>query len=183
MSAYKEDNRYIIIADWLEKQVSDSSITDGTIRNHLKLSKTTFYRLKSKASQELKRRLDIKQNVIEEIIVQETGNAQKEILKTKADRLLNLQKQIDDTQKDLDAGTTTRYITVDGSVKALEAKLSATEKAILRRTITQIQAEISKIEGDYAVPKGDIPAAPSIANAVAINITVLNSEIPIAENE
>ena len=50
------EQKIIKIADWLEKQILDSTISDGTIRNNLKLSRTSFYRLKPKAVIEVNQR-------------------------------------------------------------------------------------------------------------------------------
>lgn len=134
-----------LLADWLERQALDSSITDGTIWNKLKLSKSSFYRLKPKAVAVVNARLQERQKVIEQVKSQEAVEQAKNDLKTRMDRLLILQKQVDAIQKDLDD---------DENLK--RKKLSPMDKAYLRKTMKDIQAEISKIEGDYAPEKRDI---------------------------
>lgn len=127
--------KVILVADWLERQVSDSSITDETIWNELKLSKSSFYRLKPKAIPELNRRAGIRQEAMEQANVQEATERAKKGLKSKTDRLLLLQEQIEEILEDL-------VITE-----------STTDKAYLRKVIKDLQSEISKIEGDYAAEK------------------------------
>ena len=57
-----------------------------------------------------------------------------------------LQNQVDELLEDL------KYAKKPGS------KVSITDKAYLRKTIKDIQAEISKIEGDYAPNKKEVSA-------------------------
>lgn len=77
-------------------------------------------------------------------IVLETTEAVKSGLKSKLERVLLLQKLVDDIQVDLDA--------CNKSKKGAKV-ISVTDKAYMRKTIKDIQAEISKIEGDYAPTK------------------------------
>lgn len=141
------------VADWLEKQVLDNSITDGTIWDNLGLSRTNFYRLKPKAMLLVDSRQSQRQKELENIKLQELTDAAKNGLKSKTERILNLQRQIDDIQSDLDRNQTFEYLVVQGTVQKVSRELMPTEKANLRRSIKYIQSEISKIEGDYAPKK------------------------------
>jgi translation elongation factor EF-Ts len=141
------------IADWLEKQILDSSITDGTIRDKLRLSKSTFYRLKPKAVELVNSRANTRQKAIEDTKTLQAIEAAINGVKTRNERVLNLQRQVDDMQSDLDKNQTVEYVVISGRVQKLVKELSATEKAYIRRSIKSVQAEISKIEGDYAPKK------------------------------
>ena len=134
-----------LLADWLERQALDSSITDGTIWNKLKLSKSSFYRLKPKAVAVVNARSREQQKAVEQTKTLEAVEQAKKGLKTRMDRVLLLQEQVEAIQKDL----------LDDELLKRK-KLSPMDKAYLRKTIKDIQAEISKIEGDYAAEKRDL---------------------------
>lgn len=75
-------------------------------------------------------------------------------LKTKSERVAILQTQIDNCIKELESGETTETVTAAymGSIISEEVKRKHTpnETQLIRRTLKDLQAEISKIEGDYA---------------------------------
>jgi hypothetical protein len=147
------DQRLEKLADLLEKQVLDASLTDGRMWQELAVSERTFYRLKPKALQILQKRTTQRQQAIEHTKTHEIKQAVKQGLKSKNERVLLLQKQVDDIQSELDADTTFEYIVVQGRIQKVVRPLTPTEKAHLRRSIKYIQSEISKIEGDYAPKK------------------------------
>jgi len=124
------------IAHWLDKQVLDSSITDGTIWHGLAMSKRTFYRHKPKAMELLYKRSLQRQRQIEAMRLQNMNEALQTGLKSKLERVLILQTEVDACLNDL-----------------YESELSIIEKVRLRMAIKEIQGEISKIEGDYAASK------------------------------
>jgi hypothetical protein len=130
------DRKIELLADWLEKQVVDSSITDGRIWQEMAVSERTFYRLKPKAAELMNMRLTERQKQAEATKVLETIEAAKNGLKTKTERVMILQNQVDEILIDL-----------------TDDEISLTAKAYLRKTLKDIQAEISKIEGDYAPTK------------------------------
>lgn len=138
------------IADELEKQVLDSSIRDETIWNLLKLSKTTYYRLKPKALHLMNQRALLRQTALNDTITYETKEAAKTGLKSKTDRVLLLQKQVEDIQADLTDNKTVGYVIIGGVVQKVTKELAAREKAYMRKCMKEIQSEISRIEGDYA---------------------------------
>lgn len=143
----------LLIADELEKQVL-SGENDETVRNKLNLTKTTFYRLKDKAEEEMLKRAATRQKKLESSMDQELLKAQKRGLKSKLDRVLLLQEQIDHMIDELDQETYTESfeIKVNGNSIRQERDVILTpmQKAYIRKTIKELQAEISKIEGDYA---------------------------------
>jgi hypothetical protein len=92
-------------------------------------------------------------NSTNEQLVHSAKEAVKTGVKEKIDRLLNLQKQIDDIQLDLENGTTIDYIVIGGKLQKITKEISVTDKAYLRNIIKGIQSEISKMQGDYAPTK------------------------------
>lgn len=147
------DTRIEILANWLERQAVDSSITDGRIWQEMAVSERTFYRLKPKAAALQQQWAEKRQKEVEQLNVRAAVDAAKMGLKTKQERLLNLQKQVDDIQADLDAGILVDYVTIQGKVQKVNKEMNAETKAYLRKTMKDIQSEISKIEGDYAPTK------------------------------
>jgi hypothetical protein len=79
-------------------------------------------------------------------------------LKTKSERLMNLQRQADDLQKMLDHNITPDIVKSPKSLEWLpiERKLTYVERATLMKSLRDLQSEISKIEGDYAPTKQQI---------------------------
>lgn len=74
-------------------------------------------------------------------------------IKTKNERVLILQKQVEALRKQLKEGTTADYGMVNGFHIPFERDMNIREYNDTRRTLREIQAEISKIEGDYAPEK------------------------------
>jgi hypothetical protein len=66
------------------------------------------------------------------------------------------QKQVDDILNELENGMTEELLIVSGQPKKTTRKHTVSETALLRRTLRELQAEISKIEGDYAATKTQI---------------------------
>lgn len=91
----------------------------------------------------------------EQYIESETS-AVKTILKTKFERLVILQKQIDNCVDELNNGMTEDTMLIGGRPQKVHRKHTVNETTRLRQTMQGLQAEISKIEGDYAAEKRDI---------------------------
>lgn len=120
-----------------------------------KVGKTIIDKYIKDAKEQAKERQERRQRALDEQLVSEGLDAQKQGLKSKTERVLNLQKQIDDIQADLETGKTFDYYVIKGEIKRIAKDLTPLEKATLRRTIKDIQSEISKIEGDYAPTKAE----------------------------
>jgi hypothetical protein len=93
------------------------------------------------------------QKEADNVIIQSTKNNALNSVKTKTQRLEVYQKQIDNTITEIENGTTEDTIFVSGAPKKIIRKHTVNEVAILRRTLRDLQSEISKIEGDYAPTK------------------------------
>jgi hypothetical protein len=92
----------------------------------------------------------------DEAIIQHTKENALNAIKTKNQRLEVYQKQIDATIDEIENGMTGDTIFVGGAPKKIMRKHTVNETAILRRTLRDLQSEISKIEGDYAPTKQDV---------------------------
>lgn len=91
----------------------------------------------------------------DEASINEEVQSLKNGLKSKTERLMILQKQIDDSISELEDGYTTE-MKYDPDVKGWEnvvRPMTVLEKKHLRGVIKDMQAEISKIQGDYAPTK------------------------------
>jgi sulfate adenylyltransferase subunit 1 (EFTu-like GTPase family) len=99
-------------------------------------SKATFDKDWNKATEQHKQRQQAINKAKEEAIISEEVKAAKNGLKSKYDRLMILQGQVDATLTDLE-----------------DRDLSKGEKVLLRRVLRELQAEISRIQGDYAPSK------------------------------
>ena len=91
----------------------------------------------------------------DEAIIQHTKENALNAIKTKFQRLEVYQKQVDDILNELENGMTEELLIVSGQPKKTTRKHTVSETALLRRTLRELQAEISKIEGDYAATKMD----------------------------
>ena len=77
-------------------------------------------------------------------------------LKSKTQRLIELQKQYNEIDVILENGITDAHTFANGELITGIRPLNALEIAKLHLTIKEIRAEISKIEGDYATSKIDL---------------------------
>ena len=79
-------------------------------------------------------------------------------LKSKSERLMNLQRQADDLQRMLDHNITPDIVKSPKQLEymEIERKLTYVERATLMKSLRDLQGEISKIEGDYAPTKQDV---------------------------
>lgn len=132
--------KVLLLADWLDKQFLDPSLTDYRIMEAIGVSNGTFYKLKPQAVVLQQERAEIRRKEIERVNVQGAVEAAEMGLKTKNERLLILQTEVSDCIAELKAGA---------------KELDVYEKVALRKTIKELQSEISKIEGDYAPVKMD----------------------------
>lgn len=91
----------------------------------------------------------------ERVSIEVEKEAVKQGLKTKIDRLFVLQEQVEQIQKELEANECEDIKIIKGEPKKFKRSLLPMEKASMRKTLKELQSEISKIEGDYAPIKQD----------------------------
>lgn len=104
------------------------------------VSNGTFYKLKPKAVEIVRIRALKRQKDLEQAKTSETIQQAKNGLKTKMERLMILQNEVDACIHELE-------------LSSKKTPLDVYERVALRKTIKDLQAEISKIEGDYAAEK------------------------------
>lgn len=113
----------------------------------------TFNRYWKEANQTYSER----QQAIESNLAEQRVELEKERLKTsiktKNERVIILQSQINEIISELELNTCQD---VDGKGKAFTRALLPGERTAMRKAIKDLQSEISKIEGDYAAIKQDV---------------------------
>ena len=82
--------------------------------------------------------------------------AVKKALKTKFERLMILQKLVDECLEQLVTGKCNDTIIQGETIKNIKRLMNQRELNDTRKTLQSLQSEISKIEGDYAPNKLDI---------------------------
>ena len=94
-------------------------------------------------------------NAKDELSIDSELQSVKSGLKSKSERLMILQKQVDNCGNELELGTVIekKYSYDEKEYVDFERPLSIMERTYLRKTIRELQSEISKIEGDYASSK------------------------------
>jgi hypothetical protein len=113
-------------------------------------SEVTFSKDWNKASMVFKEYQDAINKAKLEQSIESEKEAVKMGLKTKNDRLIELQKQYERLEKILEIGTTNTHTFSQGVLVSEVRDMNALEIAKINQTIKEIRAEISKIEGDYA---------------------------------
>jgi len=104
-------------------------------------------------------------------------------LKAKIDRCLEKQKDVDLLRQTVEVGLTDDFYISDGQYILFQRPMTATEKATILKRASEIEAEISKIESDYApiksantTPTGEqLPQPPSV-NIITSNVKLSDSE-------
>lgn len=105
------------------------------------------------------RYLELQQSINKQIEIDSTESAKellKQGLKSKSERLLLLQKQVDDLEMELHNNVMHFHSFSDGEIITGTRAMNSLERAKVSDVIKSIQSEISKIEGDYAAAKKDI---------------------------
>jgi hypothetical protein len=74
-------------------------------------------------------------------------------IRKKEERIMNLQRQIDDLQARLDVNQDVTYYVIKGRVQKVTTVMRATDRATLQKAIVMIETELSKIQGHYAPVK------------------------------
>lgn len=139
----------------------------GNIRNTFTIARDRFTKMYDLCYSEWGK---IKEQATTEATVHAAGEAARIGLKSKIEKQLHLQEQVNGIQADLNRGIVEDYVFIQGKYEMVEKVMNAETKAYLRKTIKEIYAEINKMDGDYAPvkvantdPDGN-PSAPTILN-------------------
>lgn len=117
-----------------------------------KVSSRTFDRYWKVANERVAEIAAKANKALEEVYTQQAIEQAKLGFKTKQDRIEVLQNQIEACESELELGIV-RLTNPHNPDKEIERLMDVYEKVALRRIIKELQAEISKIEGDYASKK------------------------------
>lgn len=120
------------------------------LRTKFRLTKSTFLKKFDEVHSEWAK---LKDKGESDGIVEAVREAAKNGLKSKLEKQLHIQKQIDDTQSDIDRGILEEYVVVGGKLQIVNKIMNAETKAFLRKTIKDLYAELNKMDGDYAPTK------------------------------
>lgn len=123
----------------------------------VKYSKTeqTFAKDWNKATEQHRERQQAINAAKEAAIISKEVEAAKNGLKSKHERLINLQDQAEATLNELKAGKVKETKMQGGKALSIERELTVLEKTQLRKVLKELQAEISKVVGDYAATSID----------------------------
>jgi hypothetical protein len=115
-------------------------VTEETFRKYWNIANETF-KIEQDEIINIKA-IEYKSNEIEAFKTQ---------IRSKTERLISYQVQIEHIEKELVTGKTKELISFkDGKAQMVDRDLTVFERNSLRKTLKELQAEISKIEGDYA---------------------------------
>jgi hypothetical protein len=152
-----KDAHIVFILDMLNSGIVDpKNIISGFCSKFQKTERTFWNKWKISQSEYqilLTERQKAKNSTIVSNDVQNVSNG----LKSKSERLMNLQRQADDIQRMLDSNITPDIVKSPKQLEymEIERKLTYIERAQLMKALRELQSEISKIEGDYAPIKGE----------------------------
>jgi hypothetical protein len=143
-----------IYVDFIVSELEKGNVSYTTVfevfLSNFKVSEPTFAKYWKIANEAYKER----RSLINEAKFNETIIAEKEavksIIKSKIERLEIYQKEIENCIKELTHGFTEE---TKNNGELITRPLTISEKSLLRKTIKDLQSEISKIEGDYAITK------------------------------
>jgi predicted nucleic acid-binding Zn-ribbon protein len=115
-------------------------------------SERTFDRAWKIAQETYRIESDKAEKEIASIVVSEKVESVRNGLKSKNERMDNIQKQIDELNSILESGKTKDAIIDEKTLSYLdiERSLTAIEKATLMKTIKDLNAELNKMDGSYA---------------------------------
>lgn len=155
--ASKADKYVEDILATMAKGIVDRAKIMAIFVNKWQVSQRTFDRVWKKAQEKysmLQKKAESK--LVDKIVEDKTENLSNG-LKSKSERLMNLQIQADDIQRMLDSNITPDIVKSPKQLEwtEIERKLTYIERAQLMKALRELQAEISKIEGDYAATKMD----------------------------
>mgnify|MGYP002507196252 CR=1 FL=1 len=92
----------------------------------------------------------------ERVSIEIEKEAVKNGLKTKIERVFVLQNQVDKIIREIENGYCTDKIVIYDIPTDIKRPLRPMEISAMRRNLKELQAEISKIEGDYATAKQEV---------------------------
>ena len=164
---------------WIfEKMVASPLLSSGDLftlylKENKPITERTFHKYLKEARKEFEAYQKKVQKEKEAVSIEVEKEAIKKGLKTKIERLLILQNEVDKIIREIENGYCMDKIVLDGIPTCIMRPLRPMEISAMRKNIKELQAEISKIEGDYATARHDLTSnGESISgiNAIKVNI-------------
>jgi hypothetical protein len=144
------------ILEKLNSGIVDAKSIVSEFCSKFQKTERTFWTKWKLAQNEYQIQVKERQNIVSEATTKETINNHSNGLKTKSERLMNLQKQIDNLEAELKNNKMHVHAFSMGEMVIGTREMNSLEKAKIADTIKGLQSEISKIEGDYAPTKQDV---------------------------
>ena len=145
-----------IIVDAIIKEIEQGKTraqTLGKIGKKWEISRTTFDRHWKTANDTQKERQARASKAADKAYIETKAESVKTGLKSKLEKQLHIQEQINAIQSDIDRGILEDYVVLGGKLQTVNKIMNAETKAYLRKTIKELYAELNKMEGDYATNK------------------------------
>ena len=152
-----KDPQVIYILDKLNSGTIDPKNIVSEFCSTFQKTERTFWNKWKIAQKEFQTMLSEREKLKSKAILSNDAKNLSNGLKSKSERLMNLQRQADDIQRMLDSNITPDIVKSPKQLEymEIERKLTYIERAQLMKALRELQAEISKIEGDYAATKMD----------------------------
>ena len=147
---------------WIfEKMVASPLLSSGDLftlylKENKPITERTFHKYLKEARKEFEAYQKKVQKEKEAVSIEVEKEAIKKGLKTKIERLLILQNEVDKIIREIENGYCMDKIVLDGMIEEIQRPLRPMEISAMRRNIKDLQSEISKIEGDYATAKQEV---------------------------
>lgn len=98
----------------------------------------------------------LKEKAQSEQIHTNTTEALKSGLKSKTERIHDIQNQISELKEKLADNQDFKYMIVAGKVQKVVCEIDLSTRAYLHKTIKELESEISKMQGDYTSTKVEV---------------------------
>jgi hypothetical protein len=163
---------------------TENTNTYNLIRQKHRIAKERHVRMFHKTLQEWS---ILKDKALDKQIQANTAISLKSGLKSKLGRLLELQEQILILNDELKANIMIVSTFSDGELLTGIRPMNSIEKSTVSKTIKELRAEISKIEGDYAPTKSaqtningdDVATVAPTINVFSVTANLSNSETDV----
>jgi hypothetical protein len=163
---------------------TENTDTYNQIRKNYKIAKVRHIKIYYKTLEEWSKLKDI---AIDKQIQANTAISLKSGLKSKVERLLQLQEQIESLNNEIKENVMIVSTFYDGEIITGARPMNSIEKSTINKTIKEIRAEISKIEGDYAPTKSaqtningeDVAIVAPTINVFSVTANLSNSELQV----
>jgi hypothetical protein len=163
---------------------TENTDTYNQIRQNYKIAKGRHIKIYYKTLEEWS---ILKDKALDKQIQANTAISLKSGLKSKVERLLQLQEQIESLNNEIKANVMIVSTFYDGEIITGARPMNSIEKSTINKTIKEIRAEISKIEGDYAPTKSaqtningeDVAIVAPTINVFSVTANLSNSELQV----